>query len=181
MGFRWPFGVMERVICGREKRPRLIFRDPDKAYPLFAKDKSVDTKLAMDLLERVTAEIGVKFASAIRGFLVVLDNTNAGMLVKFRKLYIDYLADVCSPEAYATLTKGGENMYREEGMLRRLMVTLQAIRAIVEAGYTGDELRDLIVEVLDYVAVDPEIAERKVAVEDKVRRVRELENERNGS
>lgn len=145
----WPFGKTRKVKC-RDGSERIVFKNPDDAFPLIAKEWFARLEAAVDMLTKLQAGVGLELNKQVTGFFAQLDEANRSVQFSFRAIYVAYLSNPCQWDGW--LTREIHKVIEGEDRLRRLKLEISRIESLMKKGVDeqalGQALRDVQAKLL---------------------------------
>lgn len=138
----WPFWgrtIKVRCLDGTE---RLVYRNPDHAFPLFSKEWSTQVEATGKALEGLQGSLGVNFNSQVRGFLIQLDQANLSMQSQFRAIYVVYQTNPCGLDDY--LVTQIRMIIERESILRKMQIEIRKLESLKNAGVSEQTLENAL-------------------------------------
>lgn len=144
---KWPFGKIRKIRCpdGSEK---YVFRDPDDAFPLYAKDWSARLEATVKALTKLQGGLVLNLKKNIEGFFFELDEANRSMQSKLRAIYVIFLTAPCKLDRW--LIQQIQNVIEEEGKIRirRIEIEIEKIRSLKSRGLNKKRITQAVTEAL---------------------------------
>jgi hypothetical protein len=88
------FSKVITVKCP-DGKTRRVYKNPEDAFPLRAKDWSAQIKSTLKTLKGFESGLGLDLQKQIAGFFMEIDEINRSIQAEFRALYIVYSANPC--------------------------------------------------------------------------------------
>ena len=145
----WPFSKMRRIRCP-DGSERTVFKNPDDAFPLLAKDWSASVKATTETLKELQVSLALELQQSIAGLLVQIDEANRTMQLNFRAVYVVYLIDPCRQLAW--LKRRVKEIIENESVLRRTRMEIAKIKCLMDLGYDKQVLAQAVAEALTRLA-----------------------------
>ena len=143
----WPFAKTRKIKCP-DGSERIIFKNPDDAFPLYIKDWSARFKATVKALTEVQGSLSSEFKRQIGGFFFELDSSNLSMQSKFSAAYKTYLAsDPCKADGW--LRKRIREIMEEESTLRRLEFEIKKMESLGNQGLNEQAIEQAMAEALN--------------------------------
>lgn len=120
-----------RIKCP-DGSERIIFNNPDKAFPLIASDWSAKFDAAMDNLKELQIRLGGNLGKNLTGFYTQLDTANRSLQFDFRALYVAYTANPCKMDGW--LKDEICRVIEKEHIVRRTELEIIRIVSLKEKG-----------------------------------------------
>ena len=144
---RWGFWKTRTVDCP-DGSVKEVFRNPDHAFRLIAKDWSARVHAAAKALEGVEGSLGVELGSQVAGVLVLLTKTSGAMQMKLHAIYVVYIGDPCKWDEWM---KGEiQKVIDSESDLRKIELAIEKLRAsphIPSPQTRGDQVQRIVQEL----------------------------------
>ena len=154
-----PFAKMRMVKCPEDREIR-VFKNPQKAFPLYAKDWSTQFKGAVDAASQLSTELGGEFATRMSGLLIVLDETNGSMQLKLSAIYQYYSEDPCNREQW--FERNLMQTFNQENLLKTAKIELTALQLLAEQGTDQGHLLERVDKMMERLSIsDIEHSRRK--------------------
>ncbi len=131
-----------RIVTCPDGSVRYVYKDPDKVFPLEASKWKAQVELAANMLEEISAHVGVGITNDISGFYTLIDQANGSMQLAFRGLYHVYSTNPC--EKHEWLSIETQKLIENENRLRRLNTMLATLRTMVASGATSEQINDYL-------------------------------------
>jgi hypothetical protein len=119
-----PFVKTYNVKC-RDGSTKTVYKNVDKAFPLFIPGFKANVAAAGDAANLGKAELKAEFASAIQGLLFNLDELNRGLMMNFRVAYVAYQNDPCMNDNF--FQREVAKLLDEQQRLRALSLQINAL------------------------------------------------------
>lgn len=132
-----PFRRTRKFKCPDGREP-IVFKNPDDAFPLIAKDWSARFNAVCNALKELQGNLGAQFEKQIEGFFVQLDQANFSMQSQFRAIYIVFQTDPCNQNDY--LSKGIKKIIEIENTHRKMQIEISRIEILISQGSGSKEL-----------------------------------------
>jgi hypothetical protein len=148
---RWGFWTTRTVDCP-DGSVKEVFRNPDRAFPLIAKDWSARFKAAVKALEGVQGSLGVELKSQVAGVFFLLTKTNGTMQMKLHAIYVVYMGDPCKWDDWM---KGEvQKVIDTESDLRKIELAIERLRSSPPTSLqtSGDQVRRIVEELTESVS-----------------------------
>ena len=144
---QWPFGKTRKVKCfdGSE---RIIFKNPDDAFPLVAKDWSVGWEATVEALKGLQGRLGGGIEKYIGGFFAELDEANRSMQIAFRAIYVAYLTDPCNSDDWLRQETRKVIERENENRLKRIEREISGIESLRRRGLDEQALEKALAKSL---------------------------------
>ena len=133
-----------KIKCPDGQGERIVFKNPDHAFPLMAKDWSAKFNAVCKALKEFEGSIGGQFEKQTEGFFIQLDQANFSMQSHFRAIYVVYLTDPCKLNDF--LTKEINKIIKTENKHRKMAIEINRIKMLVSSGLKGEELAQTLME-----------------------------------
>jgi hypothetical protein len=110
--------------------PRFVPYDFDDAFPLELREADRRTRVRIEVMDQVSAELEQSHAERIREGLFRISSTNDTMMMKLRALYSVYTNDPCGQSGYyaAEISKLVDDHRRSSDLLMHLDTLLNMAR-----------------------------------------------------
>lgn len=155
-----PFAKMRMVKCLGDREIR-VYKNPQKAFPLYAKDWSTQFKGAVNAATQLSTEIGGEFAKRMSGLLIVLDETNGSMQLKLSAIYQYYSEDPCNREHW--FERNLTEMFNQENRLKTAKIELTALRLVAEQGADQGHLLGRVEKMIERLSISDIEHSRRIA------------------
>ena len=125
---------------------RIVFNDPNKAFPLNDTDWSAKLDGAMDSLNELQIKLGGNFGKSLNGFYTHLDDANCSLQFHFRALYVTYTANPCTMDGW--LKDEICRVIEKEHIVRRIELEIKRIISLKENGNDEQTIKQAILDSL---------------------------------
>jgi hypothetical protein len=170
----WPF-VKTRVIKCSDGTERTIFKNPDDAFPLIARNYNKDFKAALlaihELQGKLEGSLSGNFQNNISGFFAELDTANRNIQLALRAVYVTYCTNPCNLDNY--LAKETHKILDQENKLRRLQLELQYIESLRLNGKSSNEIEQAMRSSLDKLSEEESKADSSIEFRNVKERISE--------
>ena len=139
----WIFGKTRKHRCP-DGTERIVFKNPDDAFPLSVKDWSTRLEGTLNAVKELQGSLGADFKNQIEGFFVQLDQANSSMQSQFRAIYVVYQTDPCGQDGY--LATEIQKIIERECTLRRMQIEISKIESLRSQGFDEQELAQVLAE-----------------------------------
>lgn len=137
----WPFGKTKVYDCP-DGSQRIVFKNPDDAFPLIARDYSneVDSTLSAisGLQGKLSAGFAGNFKKYIKGFFAELDTANSTTQLALRAIYVTYCSNPCKMDDY--LARETQKILEREDTLRKIQLEIQRVDSLRAQGANQNEI-----------------------------------------
>ena len=124
----WPFGKIKKIKCP-DGTERLVYKDPEDAFPFFAKDWSTKFDSMLKATQEIQGKLGASCESNINGFFTQLDQANRSIQIHFRAIYVLYTVNPCANDKLLVdeIKKAIDN----ESIMRRMQYEIDFINGLL--------------------------------------------------
>jgi len=129
---------------------RVVYKSPDRAFPLLAKDWHTHFAAAVDAVRNLKAELGAAFDKEISAAFLQLDQMNRSMQCQFRAAYAVYQTNPCALQDF--LVEQVKGIINHEGVLRQVVLEMRSLAELWRAGPADDSFRAAIGDTLAEMA-----------------------------
>ncbi len=124
----WPFGKIIKIKCP-DGTERLIYKNPEEAFPFFAKDWSAKFDSMLKATQELQGKLGASFENHINGFFTQLDQANRNMQISLRASYVVYTINPCENDKW--LAREVHKTIENENFLRRIQYEIDFISCLL--------------------------------------------------
>jgi hypothetical protein len=118
----WPLSKTRKEKC-KDGTYRTVYKNPDHAFPLYAKDLVLKIHDEMNVLKQIQINAGVDIQQLISGLLFQIDEVNRSMQFHFRAIYLGYICNPCELDKW--FAKRVDKIIRTETRMRETMNRLR--------------------------------------------------------
>lgn len=157
----WPFSATYKIKCP-QGHFAIVYRDIDKALPLYIKNNDLSANLKAKAAELGDVELSAASKSIVSDLLYAIDQRNSSQIMDFRNAYLSFLSDPCGKSEFLArivtrIMEGRENLEQK---------TIQAqtfLSAIKSAPENASELISAYFPLLKSLGVaGPQIARDEI-------------------
>ena len=142
----WPFGKTMKIKCP-DGREMIVFKNPDDAFPLIAKDWFARAEATVKAVTELQGGLGLELKKHIEGFFAELDIANRSIQFDFRGIYIAFLTNPCKWDGW--LQKEIRKIIERESKLRKLGLEITRIESLRNQGLDEKALGQALMEALN--------------------------------
>jgi hypothetical protein len=139
---------VRRVIC-RDKSSRVVYIDPNEAFPLWFGDSTDGIKVAAKALEQIQVgelNFDKEVHSQIKGLLLEFDGANRSIQLQFRAVYEVYKTNPCDNDVF--LRDEVAKIIERESWMRQVQLEANRLNAFLTQSLTSEQLSTLIKEAM---------------------------------
>jgi hypothetical protein len=124
MRFPWIWSKTRDVRC-RDGSTRTIYKNIDDACPLFIQGFKADLTGDIKGLEELSAKVGAKYETDVKGFLFNLNEQNQSLMMSFRTVYLAFSTNPCGNDAF--FMREIEKLLDEQRKISVLKIKINAL------------------------------------------------------
>jgi hypothetical protein len=135
---------VRRVKCG-DKTSRVVYLDPNDAFPLWFGDSSETIKIAAKALEQLhvgEAELGKDVHTQIKGLLLEFDGANRSSQLQFRAVYEVYKTNPCANDGF--LQSAVAKIIDRESWMRQVQIEAARLNVFLSTPLKPEQLSALL-------------------------------------
>jgi hypothetical protein len=118
----------KKIDCP-DKTVRFVLRNPNKAFPLYAKDYKSSVDSALKIAEKLKLKLKGEHQIAISGLFAQIDESNKNVQMSIRAVYEDFITNPCQKDKL--LTAQINLILERENHLRNLYCGLEYVKQLV--------------------------------------------------
>lgn len=109
---------------------RFVLRNPDKAFPLYAKDYKSNIDSAIQVAKKLEIKLKGQYQNVISGLFAQIDESNKNVQMAIRAVYEDFITNPCKKDEM--LTERISLILERENNLRNLYCGLEFVKQLVQ-------------------------------------------------
>jgi hypothetical protein len=138
---RLPFGKKYVVHCP-DGSDKVVFVNPDDAFPLTIKDWYSKWDVVAKFLNRIDASLRAEIGKQLAGQIFELDHSNRSMQISFRAAYNVYIIDPCKRDDW--FADRVREIIQAEGMLREKALEIEKLNSAGDLSALSERLMALM-------------------------------------